>query len=134
MWPFLTPHVQRCDAHGTHPEPDEPCWPCEHAAERATEHAMRKLLVWPPTVGQRIHRDSGHDNTSWSAEVRAIVDDDYAVIKRWRKHKGWHTYEIIDRFDVEAWNRDKIDRDLPETGFFEGPLPKRHASTGEKKP
>lgn len=85
----------------------------------------RKRLVWPPKVGQRIHRDSGHDHTSWSAEVRAVVDDDYAVLKRWRKHKGWHVYEIIDRLDVETWNRERSST----TGFFVGPLPKRSPSS-----
>jgi hypothetical protein len=89
---------------------------------------LRRLLIWPPKVGTRIHRDSGHDHTSWSGEVRAIVDDDYAVIKRWRKHKGWHTYEIVDRLEVETWNKDR-DRN-PEVGFFEGPLPKRLTTNG----
>lgn len=65
----------------------------------------RKALVWPPVVGQRICLDLGDPvYGSWSGEVRAIVDDDFAVVKRWRPRKGWHVYEILDRITVELWN------------------------------
>lgn len=84
----------------------------------------RKPLVWPPKVGERIHLDTGHDHNSWSAEVRAVVDDDYAVVKRWRKHKGWHVYEILDRLHVEVFNKNG---EVPM--FYFGPLPKRAALT-----
>jgi hypothetical protein len=77
----------------------------------------RKPLTWPPKVGHRICLDSGHEHTSWSAEVRAIVDEDYAVIKRWRAHKGWHVYEVLDRLQVETFNS-------RQAMFFEGPLPR----------
>lgn len=79
----------------------------------------RVRLVWPPKVGQRIHLDTGHPHNSWSAEVRAIVDGDYAVIRRWQKHKGWHRYGIIDSLDVSVWGDDAT------RGYFVGPLPKR---------
>lgn len=87
----------------------------------------RQPLVWPPKVGQRICLDSGHEHTSWSAEVRAIVDDDYAVVKRWRKHKGWHSYEVIDRLQVETFNSDV--RKGGRAMFFVGPLPRRSSNT-----
>lgn len=90
---------------------------------------MPKRLVWPPKVGSRVHLNSGHEHNSWSGEVRAVVDEDYAVIKRWLKHKGWHRYEILERLTVETFNRNKDD---DRFGFFEGPLPKEHAwRTGE---
>jgi hypothetical protein len=77
----------------------------------------RRPLIWPPKVGERIHFDVGHAHRAWSGEVRAIVDEDVAVVKRWRKHKGWHVYEILERIDVEIGN---------EMGprYFLGPLPR----------
>lgn len=83
----------------------------------------RKPLVWPPKVGQRICRDTGHLHNSWSAEVRAIVDDDVAVLRRWRKHKGWHTYELLEKLDVEIGN-DREGRAM----YYEGTLPRRRVS------
>lgn len=67
--------------------------------------SARKVLAWPPVVGQRVCLDLGDRlHGSWSGEVRAIVDDDFAVVKRWRAHKGWYVYEILDRLTVEVWN------------------------------
>ena len=78
----------------------------------------REVLTWPPKVGSRFCRDYGPGNqNNYSAEVRAVVDDDYAVVKRWRKHKGWHVYEILDRQTLEVFNRDA-------KCFFVGPLPR----------
>lgn len=83
---------------------------------------VRKPLVWPPKVGQRISLDTGHEQNSYSVEVRAIVDDDYAVVVRWLPHKRWHRYSILDRLEVETFNRE-----VPPM-WFEGPLPRRKAS------
>lgn len=85
--------------------------------------ADRQSLVWPPKVGQRIYFDTGHKHNSWSAEVRAIVDDDYAVVKRWRKRKGWHTYEVLDRLGVEAFNESPRG-----PRYFVGSLPRKRAA------
>ena len=82
----------------------------------------RSRLVWPPKVGQRIHFDTGHDHNSWSGEVRAVVDDDYAMVKRWRKHKGWFHYFVVDSLDVTVYG------DSAEHGYFVGPLPRRKAA------
>ena len=82
----------------------------------------RSPLLWPPKVGARIHFDTGHAHNSWSGEVRAVVDDDYAVVKRWRPHKGWHTYEVLDRLMVEGMNRDG------KVWYYVGSLPKRKAA------
>jgi hypothetical protein len=89
----------------------------------------RSRLVWPPKVGERIHHDTGWPERSWSAEVRAVVDDRVAVVKRWRKHKGWFVYELVEKLDVEIWNERK-DRD-PETGYFNGPLPRSRSTEQE---
>jgi hypothetical protein len=70
-----------------------------------------------------VHLDTGFPGNSWSAEVRAVVDGDYAVIKRWRKHKGWFGYFILDRLEVQTWNERKDTEE--DKGFFLGPLPKR---------
>ena len=83
----------------------------------------RSPLVWPPKVGQRIHFDVGFPGRAWTGEVRAIVDNDVAVVKRWRPHRGWHTYEILERLDVEIANRE-----LSEPRYFVGPLPRRKAA------
>lgn len=80
---------------------------------------QRKTLAWPPRVGARICLDTGFASSSWSAEVRAIVDERVAIVKRWRKHKGWHTYEVLERQLVEVFNRDPA-----KPMFFEGPLPR----------
>lgn len=77
--------------------------------------ALRKPLTWPPRIGTRICLDTGYAHSSWSGEVRAVVDEDFAVIKRWRKHKGRHTYEVLDRLTVETFNRDGV-------RFFDGGL------------
>lgn len=83
---------------------------------------QRKTLTWPPRVGARICLDTGFASSSWSAEVRAIVDDDFAVVRRWRKHKGWSTYEVLEKLTVDVYNRDRA-----EPMFFEGPLPRARA-------
>jgi hypothetical protein len=64
----------------------------------------RKPLAWPPKVGKRICFDTGHAHNSWSGEVRAVVDDDVAIVRYWRKHKGWHSYRIVEKLDVEIMN------------------------------
>lgn len=81
--------------------------------------SARKVLAWPPVVGQRVCLDLGDGAGSWSGEVRAIVDDDFVVIKRWRAHKGWHVYDILDRLTVETWNEGR------EPRMFVGGLPRR---------
>lgn len=89
-------------------------------------HQTRTRLVWPPPVGARVHLDTGHPHNSWSGEVRAVVDDDYAVIKRWLKHKRWHHYEILERLTVDTFNAPRnVTDNYPDFGFWIGPLPRR---------
>lgn len=65
-----------------------------------------------PSIGQRVHLDSGHVGTSWSGEVRAIVDDEQIVIRRWKARGRW-VYFIEWRY---SW----------ELGWIKGgPLPRR---------
>ena len=81
--------------------------------------SKRKPLTWPPKVGARFCLDYGAANlNNYTAEVRAIVDDDYAVVRRWRPRKGWHTYEILSRMTVEVFNESK-------PVFWLGSMPKR---------
>lgn len=62
----------------------------------------RKKLSWPPEIGKRICRDTGWAHNSWSGEVRAIVDEEYAVVKRWvSRWKSWR-YVIVERWEAEA--------------------------------
>jgi hypothetical protein len=82
----------------------------------------RELLRWPPKVGQRIHLDTGWAHNSWSGEARAVVDGEVAIIKRWMKHKGYHRYFILDRIEVQVFNRNERESACK---FFVGPLPRR---------
>lgn len=69
-----------------------------------------------PAVGQRVHFDSGHDSTSWSAIVRAIVDDKVMVLKEW-----WPTKQSW-RYRTETlwwWDMGHVKA---------GPLPRRKKS------
>lgn len=79
----------------------------------------RRPLVWPPKIGSRICHDTRHEINSWSGEVRAIVDGDYAVVRRWLRRKRYHRYEIVERMFVEAFNA------TARPAYFEGPLPRR---------
>ena len=66
----------------------------------------------PTRLPARVHSDSGHDITSWTGELRAVVDDDRLVIRMWSPGKGW-VYFIEWRY---GW----------EQGWIKpGPLPKR---------
>ncbi len=65
---------------------------------------MSDLVTWPPKVGSRIHHNSGHRSTSWSGEVRAVLEEDEIfVVRKWLKHKGWHRYECLERFEIKIW-------------------------------
>ena len=44
-WPWWTPHVDHCVKHGTHPDPDEPCWSCDREAQEAKACA-HPLIDW----------------------------------------------------------------------------------------
>ena len=84
----------------------------------------RRPLVWPPKVGQRICLDTGYPYNSWSGEVRAIVDRDHAVVRRQRRGKqpGWMFYDLVNRLQVETFNRDR-------PRFFVGGLRRRPETT-----
>ena len=74
-----------------------------------------KPATWPPKVGQRIHLNSGHARTSWTGVVRAVVDDQVAIIRRYRRNKGWSDYYVEHRW----WFED------PSGGRLRlGPLPR----------
>lgn len=76
----------------------------------------RRRLLWKalpnPKVGSRVHLNTGHDITSWTGIVAAIVDHEWFVIRVWGPRKGW-------RYFIEwRWSWDK--------GHLRpGPLPRR---------
>ena len=77
-------------------------------------------LKWPPRVGARIYYDSGDPETSWSAEVRAIVDGAAAVLL---VSHGGRYYDVLSRSTFSAWTRD---RDAGSPGPLRaGPRPRR---------
>jgi len=88
---------------------------------RALSHGC-ELVTWPPAVGDRIHYNSGWAHTSWSAEVRAIVDDEVAVIAKWTPRSGRRRYDLLDRIAVGCWST-KTRGDGPGC-LWRGPLPK----------
>lgn len=53
-----------------------------------------------PAVSSRMHFDSGHDLTSWTGELRAVVDDEHLVVRVWGARKGWR-YRIEWRYGWE---------------------------------
>lgn len=76
-------------------------------------------MIWtrplPVRLPARVHLDSGHDVTSWTGELRAVVDGEQLVIRTWRPGHGWR-YFTEWRY---GW----------EKGWIQpGPLPKRKAS------
>jgi hypothetical protein len=73
-------------------------------------------MTWPPKVGQRMCKDTGFADTSWSGEVRAVVDDEVAIVRRWLRHKQWHRYEVLDRLDF------KFSAESEKPIYFAGPL------------
>lgn len=79
-----------------------------------------EIVVWPPRLGARIHWNSGWATTSWTAEVRAIVDDEVAVIWKTVPVYGHSRYELMDRIQVMVSG----DYGRPTGGLRYGPLPK----------
>lgn len=53
-----------------------------------------------PAIGARIHYDPWEGSIgprhpqAWSGEVRAIVDDEYMVVRRWLRTKQRWEYEV----------------------------------------
>lgn len=47
-WSRWTPHVDHCERHKTHPEPDEPCWACDREAQEA-KACVHPLVQWACT-------------------------------------------------------------------------------------
>lgn len=73
-------------------------------------------IIWerpmPTRVPCRIHYDSGHDVTSWTGELRAVVDGEQLIVRVWSARKGWR-YRVEWRY---LWE---------QGGIKAGPLPKR---------
>lgn len=88
---------------------------------RALSHECDPV-TWPPTVGGRIHYNSGWSQTSWSAEIRAVVDSEVAVIRKWTPSSGRTRYDLLTRINVMVWARDNGDGD--RGSLWRGPLPK----------
>ena len=59
-----------------------------------------------PEVGDRVRLDYGPDNHStWpcAGEVRAIVDDEIMVVKRWIPGSKAHRWETFTRVQWHVW-------------------------------
>jgi hypothetical protein len=55
-----------------------------------------------PKVGARLHYYSGHRHTSWTAELRAVVDVRHLVIREWSREKQTWRYRIESRSSWEG--------------------------------
>lgn len=93
----------------------------EHDFSESLRAIDSPSVKWPPKVGDRIHYNSGWHETSWSAEVRGVIDDKAVIVRRPGKY-GLR-YEVFDRtaFGVWTWSHGPLRM---------GPLPK--ALTCEK--
>jgi hypothetical protein len=59
-----------------------------------------------PPVGSRVRRDFGPGNpNTWrcAGEVRAVVDGEVMVVRRWMPRARWHRYETVDRIAWDTW-------------------------------
>ena len=65
----------------------------------------RPLCPWPPEPGQRIHMDSGHARSSWTALVLGVFDDSQVAVKEWSPDKQRWLYRFEDRF---LWRHGEI--------------------------
>lgn len=83
--------------------------------DRRALSSSKPILEWPPKVGARIHLNSGWPHTSWTAEVRAVVDDDVLVLRKTRAGRTW--WDLLDRIGFEVFGR-------REGGLRGGPLPR----------
>lgn len=92
----------------------------DSAEERRALSDKYEKATWPPKVGERIHHNSGWGHTSWTGEVRAIVDNDVVVLAA--RHPGgkrsWY-WKLVDRLDFEL--RTGMGE---EYAIRKGPLPK----------
>lgn len=86
----------------------------EASAKRRALSASMPHVEWPPAVGARIHYNSGWAETSWTAEVRAIVDGEVAVLWQTCPLAGRSNWEFLTRIQVDVW------REILRVG----PLPK----------
>lgn len=75
---------------------------------------MKWTRPLPEQLPARVHFDSGHAGTSWTGELRAVVDDEQLVVRVWGPRKGW-VYRIEWRW---SWEHGHIKP---------GPLPRRRA-------
>ena len=73
----------------------------------------------PASLPARVHRDTGLARTSWTGELRAVVDGDQLVIRVWSARLGW-VYRVEWRYSWE------------EGWIQEGPLPKKRGAAKKK--
>ncbi len=67
------------------------------------------MTVADTKIGMRVHYDTGWAHSSWSGTVRAVVDDVYVVVRKWRGAR-WR-YELLNQYE---WKH-----------ITAGPLPQR---------
>jgi hypothetical protein len=72
----------------------------DDAAARALS-ATRERVAWPPRVGARLHYNPGWPHNAWTGVVRAVVDDEVAVLlARAPAYGARLRYRLLDRLDV----------------------------------
>jgi hypothetical protein len=65
-----------------------------------------ELVRWPPRLASRIHFNSGYPQTSWTAEVRAVVDNEVVVVQRLAPAYAVDAqYSVLLRWEVENRQR-----------------------------
>jgi len=61
------------------------------------------LMAWPPAVGARVHYNSGWPHTSWTAEVRGVVDGKVAVLRKTCPAFGKTRWDLLRRFEADIF-------------------------------
>lgn len=77
--------------------------------------------TWPPAVGDFFHVNSGHVDTSWEDEVRAVVDDQVLVVRRRYAGCNGRQWEVVTKTMLEMFTRRRFGRD--DGIMFSGKLP-----------
>ncbi len=78
----------------------------DDAAARALSEKFERV-TWPPRVGARVHYNSGWPRTSWTGEVRGIVDDQVVVyLSSSPAYAGRSSYKLETRLGVEMQSKD----------------------------
>lgn len=68
----------------------------------------------PKKLPARVHHDTGHVDTSWSGELRAVVDGEQLVIRRWSGNRWRYFIEWRWWWEKGHWQPGPLPRRKPK--------------------